>query len=116
MYSTFVPGGLSHSASHRAGLFNSETLMTRAGAAMTINILAVPGDGQFNPEGAPTGAAVRAEAGDRQKSIAALGLTTNDFGPFFSPATGIGYLRLKTERYAAISVAMWIASLPLPSG
>jgi hypothetical protein len=55
VYSTFVPGGRSHSASDRAGLFNSDTLVTRAGAAMIINVMAVPGNGQFNPEGAPTG-------------------------------------------------------------
>src|SRR6202035_3349519 len=55
IYSTFVPGGRSHSASDRAGLFNSDTLVTKAGAAMIINIMAVPGNGQFNPEGAPTG-------------------------------------------------------------
>jgi hypothetical protein len=55
VYSTFVPGGRSHSASDRAGIFNSDTLVTKAGAAMIINIMAVPGNGQFNPEGAPTG-------------------------------------------------------------
>jgi hypothetical protein len=55
VYSTFVPGGRSHSASDRAGLFDSDTLVTRAGAAMIINVMAVPGNGQFNPEGAPSG-------------------------------------------------------------
>ncbi len=55
VYSTFVPGGRSHSASDRAGLFNSDSLITKAGAAMIINVMAVPGNGQFNPEGAPTG-------------------------------------------------------------
>jgi hypothetical protein len=55
VYSTFVPGGRSHSASERAGIFNSDTLVTKAGAAMIINVMAVPGNGQFNPEGAPTG-------------------------------------------------------------
>ena len=55
VYSTFVPGGRSHSASDRAGLFNSNTLVTKAGAAFIINVIAVPGNGQFNPEGAPTG-------------------------------------------------------------
>lgn len=54
VYSTFVPGGRSHSASDRAGLFNSDTLVTKAGAAMIINVMAVPGNGQFNPEGAPS--------------------------------------------------------------
>ncbi len=56
VYSTFVPGGRSHSASDRAGLFNSDTLVTKAGAAMIINVMAVPGNGQFDPEGAPAGA------------------------------------------------------------
>jgi hypothetical protein len=55
VYSTFVPGGRSHSASDRAGLFNSDTLVTKAGAAMIINVMAVPGNGQFDPEGAPAG-------------------------------------------------------------
>ena len=55
IYSTFVPGGRSHSASDRAGLFNSNTLATKAGAAMIINVMAVPGNAQFNPEGAPEG-------------------------------------------------------------
>lgn len=55
VYSTFVPGGRSHSASDRAGIFNSDTLITKAGAAMIINVMAVPGNGQFNPEGAPEG-------------------------------------------------------------
>jgi hypothetical protein len=55
IYSTFVPGGRSHSASDRAGIFNSDTLATQAGAAMIINVMAVPGNRQFNPEGAPAG-------------------------------------------------------------
>jgi hypothetical protein len=55
VYSTFVPGGRSHSASDRAGLFNSDTLVTKAGAALIIDVMAVPGNGQFNPEGAPSG-------------------------------------------------------------
>ncbi|MCW2989298.1 MAG: hypothetical protein JWM24_2236, partial [Solirubrobacterales bacterium] len=55
IYSTFVPGGRSHSASDRAKIFDSDTLATKAGAAMLINVMAVPGNGQFNPEGAPTG-------------------------------------------------------------
>ena len=36
---------------------NSDTLATKAGAAMIINVMAVPGNGQFNPEGAPEGPA-----------------------------------------------------------
>jgi Peptidase family M28 len=55
IYSTFVPGGRSHSASDRAKIFDSDTLATKAGAAMIINMMAVPGNGQFNPEGAPVG-------------------------------------------------------------
>jgi Peptidase family M28 len=55
IYSTFVPGGRSHSASDRAGIFNSDTLATKAGAALIVNVMAVPGNGQFNPEGAPQG-------------------------------------------------------------
>jgi hypothetical protein len=55
IYSTFVPGGRSHSASDRAGIFNSDTLAMKAGAAMIINVMAVPGNAQFNPEGAPEG-------------------------------------------------------------
>jgi hypothetical protein len=55
IYSTFVPGGRSHSASDRAGIFNSNTLATRAGAALIVNVMAVPGNGLFNPEGAPSG-------------------------------------------------------------
>ena len=56
VYSIFVPGGRSHSAGDRTKLFNSDTLVSKAGAAMIINVMAVPGNGQFNPEGAPTGA------------------------------------------------------------
>jgi peptidase M28-like protein len=55
IYSFFVPGGRSHSASDRAGIFNSDTLATKAGAAMVINVMGIPGNGQFNPEGAPSG-------------------------------------------------------------
>ncbi len=55
IYSTFVPGGRSHSASDRAKIFDSDTLATKAGAALIINVMAVPGNAQFNPEGAPSG-------------------------------------------------------------
>jgi hypothetical protein len=51
IYSTFVPGGRSHSASDRAGLFNANGRAVEQGAAMVINIMAVPGNGQFQPEG-----------------------------------------------------------------
>ena len=56
VYSFFVPGGRSHSASDRAGIFNSDTLVTKAGAAMIVNVMGIPGNAQFNPEGAPAGA------------------------------------------------------------
>jgi hypothetical protein len=55
IYSFFVPGGRSHSASDRAGIFNSDTLATKAGAAMIINVMGIPGNALFNPEGAPSG-------------------------------------------------------------
>jgi hypothetical protein len=55
IYSTFVPGGRSHSASDRAKIFDSDTLATKAGVALIINVMAVPGNAQFNPEGAPSG-------------------------------------------------------------
>ena len=51
IYSTFVPGGRSHSASDRAGLFNANDRAQKLGAAMVINVMAVPGNGQFQPEG-----------------------------------------------------------------
>lgn len=54
IYSTFVPGGRSHSASKRAKIFNANQRASELGAAMIINIMAVPGDGQFNPLGAPS--------------------------------------------------------------
>jgi Peptidase family M28 len=55
IYSTMVPGGRSHSASDRAGLFNANTTAARAGAALIVNVMAMPGNGQFNPEGAISG-------------------------------------------------------------
>ena len=51
IYSTFVPGGRSHSASDRAGLFNSNARAVQLGAAVVLNIMAVPGNGLFQPEG-----------------------------------------------------------------
>jgi hypothetical protein len=51
IYSFFVPGGRSHSASDRAGLFNSNTRAVAKGAALIINVMGVPGNGQFQPEG-----------------------------------------------------------------
>ena len=50
IYSTFVPGGRSHSASDRSGLFNANSRAQALGAAMVINVMAVPGNGVFQPE------------------------------------------------------------------
>ena len=54
IYSTFVPGGRSHSASDRAGLFGANTRASELGAAMIVNVMGVPGNAQFNPLGAPS--------------------------------------------------------------
>ena len=54
IYSTFVPGGRSHSASDRAGLFGANTRASALGAAMIVNVMGVPGNAQFNPLGAPS--------------------------------------------------------------
>ena len=51
IYSVFVPGGRSHSASERAGLFNANSRAVDLGAAMVVNVIGVPGNGQFQPEG-----------------------------------------------------------------
>lgn len=51
IYSMFVPGGRSHSASDRARLFDANTRAAAKGAAMIINVMGVPGNGQFQPEG-----------------------------------------------------------------
>jgi len=51
IYSIFVPGGRSHSASDRAGLFNANARAVELGAAVVVNVMAVPGNGQFQPEG-----------------------------------------------------------------
>ena len=51
IYSAFVPGGRSHSASDRAGLFNANTRAVQLGAAMVVNVMGVPGNGQFQPQG-----------------------------------------------------------------
>ncbi len=51
VYSTFVPGGRSHSASDRAGLFNANTRAVQHGAVAVVNVMGVPGNGQFQPEG-----------------------------------------------------------------
>ncbi len=54
IYSTFVPGGRSHSASDRAGIFDANTRASELGAALIVNVMAVPGNGHFNPLGAPS--------------------------------------------------------------
>ena len=51
IYSVFVLGGRSHSASDRAGLFNANSRAVELGAAMVVNVMGVPGNGQFQPEG-----------------------------------------------------------------
>lgn len=51
IYTVFVPGGRSHSASDRARLFDANTRAEKAGAAMIINVVGVPGNGQYQPEG-----------------------------------------------------------------
>jgi hypothetical protein len=51
IYSTFVPGGRSHSASDRAGLFNANARAVQLGAAVIVNVMGVPGNAQFQPEG-----------------------------------------------------------------
>ena len=51
IYSVFVPGGRSHSASGRAGLFNANSRAVESGAAIVVNVMGVPGNGQFQPEG-----------------------------------------------------------------
>ena len=64
IYSTFVPGGRSHSASDRAGLFNANARAVQLGAAVVVNVMAVPGNGQFQPEGGLSpGSAVHVEHG-----------------------------------------------------
>ena len=47
IYSFFVPGGRSHSASNRAGLFYANERASKKGASLIINIMGVPGDGMF---------------------------------------------------------------------
>jgi hypothetical protein len=49
IYSWFVPGGRSHSASGE--LFRANARAVEAGAALVINVMGVPGNGQFQPEG-----------------------------------------------------------------
>src|SRR5438552_2161368 len=51
IYSVFVPGGRSHSASDRAGLFDANARAVQLGAAVIVNVMGVPGNGEFQPEG-----------------------------------------------------------------
>ena len=51
IYSVFVPGGRSHSASARTWLFDVNTRAANLGAALVVNVMGVPGNGQFQPEG-----------------------------------------------------------------
>ena len=51
IYSVLLPGGRSQSA----GVFGANTAAVKAGAAFIIDVVGVPGNGQFDPEGAPTG-------------------------------------------------------------
>jgi hypothetical protein len=50
IYSEFVPGGRSHSASDRANLFKANSRAAEKGAALIINVMGIPGNGQFQPE------------------------------------------------------------------
>ena len=47
IYSVFVPGGRSHSATR---LFDANDRAVELGAAMVVNVMGVPGNGQFQPE------------------------------------------------------------------
>jgi hypothetical protein len=52
IYSFPLPGGRSQSSS----VFGANAAAVKAGAAFIINVVGFPGNGQFNPEGAPKGA------------------------------------------------------------
>jgi hypothetical protein len=54
IYSAFVPGGRSHTASSRARLFDANRRASELGAAFIVNVMGVPGDARFNPLGAPS--------------------------------------------------------------
>jgi hypothetical protein len=49
IYSMFVPGGRSHSASNRSKLFYANKRASERGAALIVNIMGVPGNDQFMP-------------------------------------------------------------------
>src|SRR5438067_3625652 len=52
LYSIMTPGGRNHSAADRAGAYDSIRRASRAGAAMVMTIMGLPGNGLFEPEGA----------------------------------------------------------------
>ena len=52
IYSVLLPGGRSQSA----GVWGGNAAAVKAGAAAIINVVGVPGNGMFDPEGAPEGA------------------------------------------------------------
>ncbi|NNJ71711.1 MAG: M28 family peptidase, partial [Enterobacterales bacterium] len=49
IYSMFVPGGRSHSASNRSKLFYANKRASQQGASLIVNIMGVPGNAQFMP-------------------------------------------------------------------
>ena len=48
IYSSFVPGGRAHSAED---IFDSNERAVKLGAAVVVNVMGVPGNAQFQPEG-----------------------------------------------------------------
>jgi hypothetical protein len=52
LYSILTPGGRNHSAGDRAGAFDSINRANKAGAAMVVTIMGMPGNALFEPEGA----------------------------------------------------------------
>ena len=52
IYSVLTPGGRNHSAGDRNGAYDSINRANKAGAAMVITIMGMPGNALFEPEGA----------------------------------------------------------------
>lgn len=52
IYSILTPGGRNHSAGDRSGAYDSINRANKAGAAMVIAIMGMPGNALFEPEGA----------------------------------------------------------------
>jgi peptidase M28-like protein len=52
IYSVLTPGGRNHSAGDRSGAYDSINRANKAGAAMVITIMGMPGNALFEPEGA----------------------------------------------------------------